>query len=153
MSSAGISNIGQGIGDIGGAVSDLFGAAGSTQAASSYGTAAKIALSNEALTKRSTAIQAQQQDISTFKVLGTETADVAGAGFTQGGSAGDLLRSSAQQAALSKQLIVNQGNITAQGYQQQAAAYEGQEQASKTQAAGQGIGGLLSIASAAFALF
>lgn len=146
-----MADVGTGIGDLGSAVSDLFGAAGSSEAASAYGTAANIALSNEALTKRSTAIQAQQSDIQTFKALGTETADVSGAGFTQGGSAGDLLRSSAQQAALSKQLIVNQGNITAQGFEQQAAAYKGQEKAANTQSEGQGIGGLLSIASAAIA--
>lgn len=130
-------------GDFGGAVSDLFGAQGSSQAAGAYEKAAQIALTNEALTRRSTAIQEQQQNIQTYKVIGSENAEVAGAGFTQGGSAGDLLRSSAQQASLSKQLISTQGEINAQGYEQQAQAYEGQAQASKTQAKGQGAGGLL----------
>ncbi len=136
-----------GFGDIGGAVSDLFGAEGSKQAAGAYDKAAQIALGNEALTRRSTAIQEQQQDIQTYKIIGSENTEVAGAGFQQSGTAGDLLRSSAQQAALSKQLINTQGEITAQGYEQQAQAYEGQAAASKTQAKGQTAGGLLSAVS------
>lgn len=139
-----MADIATGIGDIGGAVSDLFGAEGSTQAASAYGTAAKIATSNAALTARSTQVQEAQANIQTYQALGTEQADVAGAGVTSGGSAADLLRASGQQAALSKQLIENQGQVTEQGYEQQAAAYKGQEQAANTQAKGQGAGGILS---------
>lgn len=134
-------------GDLGGAVSDLFGAEGSSDAASAYGEAAKIATSNEALTLRSGEIQEQQEAINITKTIGGEKAATSGAGFSNsGGTATDLLRSSAQQGALSKQLIANQTQITAQGYAQQAAAYEGQQQAAKTQAKGQtagGIGGIL----------
>lgn len=149
-----MADIGDAIGLFGGAVSDLFGAKGSQQAASAYKTAASIAKKNEALTRRSTAIQAQQQDILTFKTIGAEQADTAAAGFsTTGGSAGDLLRASGQQAALSKQLIENQGEITAEGFEQQAQAYLGQAQAAQTQAKGQGVGGLLGLASTAFSLF
>lgn len=133
----------------GGAVSDLFSAAGSEQASNAYSEAASIAESNEAITKNSTQIQEQQQQVAIYKALGTESADVAGAGFTSGGSAGDLMRASAQQAALSKQLIQNQGEITAQGYAEQANAYQGQASAAATQAAGQGIGGILQLGAAA----
>lgn len=140
-----MADFGTAISDFGGAVGDLFGAAGSKQASSAYTTAAKIAEQNKALTERSTAITEQQQNIQTFKVLGTEQADVAGAGFTAGGTAGDLLRASAQQAALSKQLIQNQGEITAGGYEQQAQAYQGQAQAAQTQSKGQAAGGVLGI--------
>lgn len=138
-----MANIGSGLGMLGGAVSDLFGSSGSSQAAGAYGKAAQIAEFNKALTLRSTAIQEKQQDIQTYKVLGTEAADVAGAGFTSGGTAGDLMRASAQQAALSKQLIQNQGEITAQGFEEQAAAYTGQQQAAQTQSKGQAAGGIL----------
>lgn len=149
-----MADIGDAIGLFGGAVSDLFGAKGSQQAASAYKTAASIAQKNEALTRRSTAIQTQQQDILTFKTLGAEQADTAAAGFsTTGGSAGDLLRASGQQAALSKQLIENQGEITAQGYEQQAQAYLGQASAANTQSKGQGIGGILGAAAGVFSLF
>lgn len=148
-----MADIGTAIGDFGGAVSDLFGSAGSSQAASSYSKAAQIAQTNEALTLRSTAVQEQQEDIQTYKVLGTESADVAGAGFTQGGSAGDLMRSSANQAALSKQLIENQGQITAQGYAEQANAYEGQASAAQTQSKGQAAGGILGAISGIASIF
>lgn len=136
-------SISGGIEDLGGAVADLFGAEGSKQAGSAYTTAANIATQNEELTERSTAIQEAQQGIQISKALGTETAETAGAGFTAGGSAGDLMRASAQQAALSKQLIENQGEVTAQGYAQQAEAYTGQAQAAQTAAKGQGGGGIL----------
>jgi len=148
-----MSDIGKAIGDFGGAVSDLFGAAGSSDATSAYKKAASIAESNEQLTARSTAIQTQQQDIQTYKVLGTESADTAAAGFEQSGSAIDLMRASAQQAALSKHLIENQGEITEQGYAEQANAYSGQAAAANTQSTGQVIGGLFSAAAGLFALF
>ena len=149
-----MSDIGQAFGDFGGAVSDIFGAEGSQQAGSAYGTAATIAQENAALTLRSTAIQEQQATQQTYKVLGTEQADTSAAGFNaSSGSAGDLLRASASQAALTKQLIQNQGEVTATGYQQQAAAYEGQKQAAQTQSEGQGVGGLLGIAAGVLSLF
>lgn len=129
--------------DLGSAVTDLFSAQGSKQAGAAYGKAATIAEQNELLTQRSTAIQEQQEQRTITQALGTEQAGVSGVGFTSGGSALDLLRSSAQQGALSKQLIANQGEITAQGFAQQAAAYTGQEQAAQTAAKGQAGGGIL----------
>lgn len=148
-----MSGIGDIIGDVGGAVSDLFGASGSEAAGQAYGTAAQIANSNAALTLRSGQIQEQQQDIALTKAIGGEKATTSGAGFNNsGGTATDLLRSSAQQGALSKQLIANQTEITAQGYTQQAAAYTGQQQAAQQEAnaqkasgASKGLSGALGI--------
>lgn len=138
-----------GIGDIGGAVSDIFSAAGALAEASAYGEASSIASSNALLTLRSGQIQEQQEGIAITKALGGEKASTAGAGFVNGsGSATDLLRSSTQQGALSKQLLSNQTEITAQGYEQQAAAYKGQEKAANMQAAGDAVGGVLKVASA-----
>lgn len=145
-----MSDIQQGFGDLGGAVSDLFGAAGSEASASAYDKAAQIAEENAALTERSTAIQAQQTQEQTTQVLGSQAAGVAAAGFSVGGSAGDLLRSSTFQAALSKQLVTSQGESTALGYTQQAQAYEGQASAAKVQAAGKGVGGIISGVASAF---
>lgn len=149
-----MADYGAALGDFGGAVSDLFGAEGSQQAGSAYGTAATIAENNAALTLRSTAIQEQQASQQIFKAQGTEEADTSAAGFNaSSGSAGDLLRASASQAALSKQLIQNQGEVTATGYTQQAAAYKGQEQAAQVQSGGQGIGGIIGAAAGIIALF
>lgn len=110
------------------AAADLFNATGADLSAAAYGKASDIATANQAITLRSGQIQEQMQGIQTFKVMGAEQAGTAGAGFdVTSGSAGDLLRSSAQQAALSKQLIGNQTQITAQGYEQEAVAYKGQQ--------------------------
>lgn len=136
------------LGDLGSAVSDIFGAIGSSDAASAYGTASNIATKNAALTEISGQIQQQQEGIAITKALGGEQASTSGAGFNNsGGTPTDLLRASVQQGALSKQLISNQTQITALGYEQQAAAYKGQEKAANTAAAGQGLGGILGIAS------
>ena len=150
-----MSGIGDIIGDVGGAVSDLFGAEGSNKAGEAYGTAADIATKNAALTLRSGQIQQQQEDIQLNKTIGGENAETAGAGFSNSGSALLLMRSSVQQGALAKQLISNQTQITAQGYDQQAAAYKGQQQGAQLQAKaqeGSGIGnavsGVLGVASA-----
>lgn len=144
-----MSGIGTAINDVGGAVTDLFGASGSAAASTAYATAAQIAQANAALTLRSGQIQEEQENIAITKSLGTETSDTAGAGFKNSGSALSLLKSSTQQGALAKQLIQNQTEITAQGYDQQAAAYEGQAKAASTQASGQTAGGLLNIVGAA----
>lgn len=148
-----MADIAGGLGDISGAVGDLFGAVGGEQAAASYGKAASIASQNEALTLRSGQIQEQQEGIAITKALGGEEATTAGAGLSMSGSAVDLMRSSVQQGALSKQLLANQTEITAQGYAQQAAAYKGQQQAAQTQAAGKGIGGILGVAASAISIF
>lgn len=129
---------------ISGAVGDLFGAMGSFEAASGYSKASKSAYQSADITRASTKIQEQQQDIQTYKVIGAEQASTAGAGFvTTSGSAGDLLRSSAQQAALSRQLIENQGEITAGGFDAQGASYKAQQKAANAQGEGGIIGGVL----------
>jgi len=130
---------------ISGGVSDLFSAGGSFEAAAGYGQASKSAYKSADITRSSTKIQLQQQDIQTYKILGTENADVAGAGFTSGGSAGDLMRMSAQQAALSSQLISNQGEITAGGFEAQGASYKAQQKAANAQGEGQVVGGILGL--------
>lgn len=139
-----MSDFGDALGDFGGAVSDIFGMFGSQKAGGAYKKAAAIATENAALAKTAEQIQVAQTGIQTFQAIGREKAQTAGAGFnTLEGSAGDLLRSSAQQAALAKQLVTTQGEINVRGYQQQAQAYQGQADAAATAAKGQGAGGLL----------
>lgn len=134
-----------GLPDLSGGVSDLFSSAGSFQSSAAYGNAKNIATSNAALTLRSGDIQQQQESIAIVKAIGGETASTAGAGFTGSGSAGDLMRASIQQGALSKQLIANQTEITSQGFEEQAAAYKGQQQAAQSQGEGQAAGGVLKL--------
>lgn len=147
-----MSGIGTGISDIGSGISSLFSAGGAADEASAYTTAASIAEENVMLTNRSTAIQEQQEQRQITQAIGTEQTDVAGAGMTSGGSASDLMRSSLQQGALSKQLIANQGEITAQGYAYQSSAYTGQAKAASAQSKGDTAGGILGIVGGLFGL-
>lgn len=112
------------------AISDLFSstgdkisATGDTQSATSYTAAAVIAAQNEQLVSQAANIQEAQTTRSLFQTIGSERADVAGAGFESSGSSLDLLASSASQGALAKALIQTQGVITENAYAEQAGQY------------------------------
>jgi hypothetical protein len=120
--------------DAGGAVSDIFGgyataaglrlkAHGDLAEAGNYDLAATLALQNEEFTKESTAIKGVQTQRQIYQAEGTTQADVAGAGFTNSGSALDIMRSNSQQGALTKQVLERQGQITEAGYTEQAQSY------------------------------
>lgn len=139
----------------GGAVSDLFGGIGAIQGAdikaqglrikahgdlaeaSNYELAAGLARKEEDFTVQSTAIQAMQADRKLFSNMGGISADVAGAGFSSGGSSLDLLRDSASQGALAKGVLQEQGYITEQGYEEQAKSYDTMAAAGRAAAAGE----------------
>jgi hypothetical protein len=72
----------------------------------------------------STAIKQSQADRALFTSLGTTRADIAGAGLAASGSALDILRSSAQQGAMTRAVIGQQGLITEAEYAEQHASYE-----------------------------
>lgn len=120
----------------GGAVSDLFAAKGygfKAQGArieqGMYTEAAGFADENVEFTKASTDIKLQQQERENLKLIGGQQADVAGAGFAASGSALDLLRDSASQGSLAKQVLGSQGQITEAGYEEQAKALRSQADA------------------------
>lgn len=137
---------------LGGAVSDLTGAAGGLSEASAYSKAAQIATTNEALATESANLQEYALNRQAYQTISAQKSQIAGAGFAQGGSALDLARSSQQQANLAQGVTKIQGEITAGGFAQQAAAYEGQAAAAKAQAGGGIFGGLLKGAAAIFGL-
>jgi hypothetical protein len=125
-------------GTIGAGVSDLFSvggyrskAQGNLMEAANYELAAKYAEQEAEYTKESTAIQTMQAERQMYKSMGQTTADVAGAGFTTGGSALDLLRESASQGALQQAVLQRQGLITEQGYEEQAQSYRTMEAAAQ----------------------
>jgi hypothetical protein len=117
--------------DFGGAASDLFAsfadkakAQGDFAEAKNYGLASDLATQNEKFTETSTAIKESQQQREMMNTLGGQQADVAGAGFSESGSALDLLRDSASQGALTHAVLGQQGLITEAGYTEQAASYK-----------------------------
>jgi hypothetical protein len=105
--------------------------------ASNYDAAAVLAEQNSAFTAQSTRIQQAQSDRAVTMAIGGQRAAVAGAGFTQGGSAGDLLRDSAQQGALAHAVLGQQGVITQAGYDEQAKSFQTMAAAGRTTAAGE----------------
>jgi hypothetical protein len=98
-------------------------AAGDTAEASNYDLAAGLANANAAYTDQSTRLQVAQTQRQITQTLGSQRAGVAGAGFSAGGSAGDLLRDSASQGALAKGALEQQGVITEAGFKEQADSY------------------------------
>jgi hypothetical protein len=146
-----------------GGVSSLIGgnaaSAGSKAAAKAYGVAAgyadqnaQLALENEALAQKGTEITKLGFTRQLYQVMGGARADVAASGLAQSGSAEDVMRSTAQQGALTKSLITLQGDIAAKGYEAeslsykaQAASYAGQAQAATAQAGAQKSGGTLGL--------
>lgn len=139
-------------GGLGSGISSLFGAVGDLQSAKGYKKAAAQADLSAQLSEQSTQIQITQQQRELYKTLGSQQADIGGAGLANSGSALDLVRSSAAQGSLAKQLIGLQGEITKSGYEAEAASYRQMASASKKSALGGAIGGAIKIAGA-FAMF
>lgn len=123
---------------IGGAVNDLFGAdahrakaAGDVFEQKNYDLAGHLADQNAKFTEVSTGIKLAQTDRELYKTLGGQQADVAGAGFSESGSALDLMRDSAAQGALTHAVAGEQGLITEAGYKEQADSYRNMSQAAQ----------------------
>lgn len=136
------------INSAGQAVQDLFSGEGATAEANSYTTAAQLAEQNASLSATSTRIQSTQTARQILQTEGTQVADVAGAGFTESGSALDLLRSSASQGALQQSLTNIQGAINENAYAAQAGAYKGAAAAANENATANQIGAISAIGGA-----
>jgi hypothetical protein len=112
-------------------------AQGDLAEAGNYDIAAGLATENEAYTEQSTRIQQKQLDRQVTQTIGGQQASVAGAGFTSGGSAGDIMRDSASQGALAKGVLAQQGVITEAGFEEQAKSFTTMANAGRTTAAGE----------------
>ena len=140
------------VSDIGGAVGDLFGSQGAAAEANTFQGAATLESQNAQLTAASTHIQESQTARAVNQSLGTTVADVAGAGFTESGSALDILRDSAQQGSLAKSLVNIQGAITENSYAAQAGIYSGEAKAANEQSQAGVVSAIASIGGAAINL-
>ncbi len=98
-------------------------AQGDLAEASNYDLAAGLAQANEAFTAQSTRIQDAQAARQEALMGGRQTAGVAGAGFATSGSALDIMRDSASQAALQRGVLEQQGVIAEAGYEEQAKSF------------------------------
>lgn len=140
-------------GSLGGAVSSIFGGIGQLESASGYKQAAQYAGDNAEIAQQSADIQNLMASRKVYQTLGGQQADIGGAGLASSGSATDLMRSSAEQGSLTKQLVTRQGAINVLGYQAEQASYNSMAQAAQTAGAGGILGGLLQGAGAAASIF
>ena len=115
----------------GGAVSDFYAASGARSKAEGdrieaqeYDLAAKFAEQNVGFAKISTALKAYQEDRTFAQTIGEQRADVATAGFAEGGSALDVLADSVAQGAIQHETTQFQGLVTEASYQEQADSYK-----------------------------
>lgn len=106
-----------------------FSARGYAAEGEAYGTAADIATQNAALAAASGEIQAYQARRRVAMAIGSQEADIGGAGFTSGGSALAALKSSYQQGYLTEQLTRTRSLIEQGGYLETAVAARGEQKA------------------------
>lgn len=122
----------------------IFSSFGDKAEADAYGAAARNARQNAAYTALSTGIQERQTQRAIYQNIGTQKATTAASGFTGGGSAMDVVKSTVQQGGLQKSIVSMQGMIQENAYNEQAVAYDAQKQALNYAATGALIGGFAS---------
>jgi methionine salvage enolase-phosphatase E1 len=143
----------------GAGVSDLFSGFGDMEKAQgdvleqqSYEEAAALAGQNAQYTAMSTAITQAQENRQLVMSQGKTQQQVAGAGFLLSGSALDMLRSGAQQGALTKAVTGYQGQITEAGYKEQQQSYENMANAAGDAAKGADLAAVGSFVAGGFNL-
>ena len=110
-------------------------AKGDIAEADNYDLASALARENEAYTQQSTRLQQSQLDRQLTQTIGGQRASVAAAGFSSGGSAGDIMRDSASQGALAHGVLGQQGSITEAGFEEQAKSFDTMSRAGRATAA------------------
>lgn len=104
-------------------------AEGDAAEATAYGQASKYALQNAEISKQSTKLQEFQTQRQVYQTIGAGQAAAGNNGVTGGGSAQDIMRSSAGQGALVNQVIGEQGIINETAYEEQGSQYTGMQKA------------------------
>lgn len=143
-----VDNLGAVVTAGGQAIQDLFEGEGNAAQANAFSGAATLAEQNAQLEAASTRIQETQTARQVYQTIGTQEADVAGAGFTESGSALDLLQASQQQGALAKSLVNIQGAITGNAYASAAGEYSGLASAYNAASTGSEVSAIGSIGGA-----
>lgn len=140
FTASGVAGVGA---DIGGAVGDLYSASGDLKSVGEYEQAEDIAQSDVELEKAATGIKEAQQQRQFEQTIGSQQAQIGGAGFGASGTAMDLFRSSTQQGALAHATIATQGLVNENSYQQQANAFGAEASAARAAAQAGLVGGII----------
>lgn len=111
-------------------------AKGATAAGNYYREAATI-------TQQSTALKEMQVQRTLYQSQSSAQAAISANNLTESGSAADILRSNAQQGAITKSVVEQQGRITEQAYLGQAGEADAEASAAKTKGSGSLLGGII----------
>lgn len=138
---------------LGGGVDTLFGGLGGLDTAKGYKAqakgyerAAEISGINKGIAEQAAGIEMVQAEREIYRTLGSQRAAVGASGLAASGSALDVMRDSARQGSLTKQLLGAQSDIEQLAYDQEASSYLAQAEAAKAQAKASkkgGIGGII----------
>ncbi len=126
---------------LGGAASSLFGALGQGDIAKSYKSqavgyqrAAETSLVNKEIARQAADIEMVQAERDIYRTIGSQQAAIGAAGLEASGSALDVMRDSAVQGSLTKQLLGRQSAIEQLAYEQEATSYQQMAAASQASA-------------------
>lgn len=128
---------------IGGLVAGQQTASADAKAAAFYGRAAQYS-------ELQTGIKEQMATRQIYQTEGAAQAAIGASGLKEGGSAADIMRSSAQQGSLTKALVQAQGDIETMSYTAQQVAATGAASSAKTSGTFAMIGGVASMLGSLF---
>src|SRR4051812_10843327 len=111
-----------GVSNLGGAASALFAASGARGEGDRYDAAAEYARNNIGFTKQSELLQQYAASRKIEATEGLQRAQIAANGFQQSGTALDLMRDNATQAALTHATLQMQAGIQESGYEAEVSA-------------------------------
>jgi hypothetical protein len=129
--------------DLGGAVSDIFASQGAQDSAAAYGQAAAQAGVEATIAGYSGEAKTALVTRQAYGIIGSQKADVAGAGFTGGGSAGDLERDSTMQANIAIGATKMQGDLQVEEYKSQQQMDLAKQQEAQQQSSGDIFGAII----------
>ena len=139
--------------DFGAGISDLFGAAGDSAEAGGFTQAAAAERSAASISQAATSIEVAANDRKTEKAVGQNQAESGAAGFKFTGTGVNVAEENQRQGSISAAITEDNGAINTLGYTERANKDTADASQASSAAAGQGIGGLISIASGIFGLF
>lgn len=134
--------VGSGVSDLFQGIGANYKAKGNRLEAENYREASKFADLEAKLQGATTDVETAQVKRQAYQGLGRTSADIAGAGFGTSGSAGDLLRSSAQQGALQAAMAHQTGQVAEIGFQEQSKSYANMADAADLAAQAQETSGI-----------
>ena len=130
-----MSNINNAVTEYGQSQAEALAAQGYSGEAASYNSAAAVARQNERLAAASGQLEQAKIGLDVSKTIGSQQAGIAAAGFSSGGTALSLMRSSQRQGIIDQQTAGVNSEIQQGGFEQQGLAADAEAKAAATSAA------------------